>query len=234
MNDTIQPMIALQNIWDKVIRDRDTIDRNKKAIQFWKQKVSDMTAACVMLENDIKKLKAYIKEHEIDLSEKDTHSKKLEDRKFSVKSEKELQAIEHELEKINIERGALEDDLLEKMETLSNKEDDLYSKKQELDGTRTQSEIDIQNLNLEIDELTLNITNNEQLFEDGMSSVAKEYHSKFRKLIQSKDGKAIVPLEDKNCGGCHFEIPMHLTLEIAKGNSLISCTNCGKYLYKKQ
>jgi predicted nucleic acid-binding Zn-ribbon protein len=234
MNDTIQPMVALQNIWDKVIKDRDTIDRNKKAIQFWEKKVNDMTAAYVMLENDIKKMKAYIKEHEIDLSEKDAHSKKLEERKFSVKTEKELQAIEHELDKINIERGTLEDDLLEKMETLGIKDDDLYSKKQELETARAQSDSDIQNLNRENDELALNIQNNEQLFDDGMSSVAKEYHSKFRKLIQSKDGKAIVPLEDKNCGACHFEIPMHLTLEIAKGNSLISCTNCGKYLYKKQ
>jgi len=227
-------MIALQDIWDKVIKDRDSIERNKKAIQFWKQKVDDIKKVTTQLDNDIKRLKAYIKEHEIDLSEKDAHSKKLDERKLSVKTEKELLAIEHELEKINSERDTLENDLLEKMETLSEKENESASKKQELETAASQSDSDIQMLNDEIDGMLQNISNNEKLFEDSITGVAKEYQSKFRKLIQSKDGKAIVPLEDRNCGGCHFEIPMHLALEIAKGNSLISCTNCGKYLYKKQ
>lgn len=234
MNTIIQPMIELQAIWDEVLKNRDSIDRNKKAIQFWKQKVSDCNNVYMLLENEIKKLKAYIKEHEIDLSQKDAHSKKLDERKLSVKTEKELLAIQHELDRINNERNTLEDDLLEKMDILGQKENECSIKKQEFDTVSVQSDKDIQMLNKEINELQKGIQKNEMQFEENLSSVTKEYQSKFRKLIQSKDGKAIVPLEDKNCGWCHFEIPVHLAIDISKGNSLISCTNCGKYLYKKQ
>ena len=233
MNRDLQTMITLQEYWDRVIEGKQGIERSKKAIEYWNSRVEEKGRSIRALEEEIKIEKAAIKELEVDLALKDRQREKLEARKLSVKTEKELSATENELALIRKSAGDVEESLIVRFDSLSEMESRLETWKDEHRQAKEQSEKDIVQLGEEISRYEKTASENEALFGGILPNLASEYASKFKKLISGKDGRAIVPLDGNNCGGCHFEIPVHIVIEASKNEAIHSCTNCGKFIFRK-
>ncbi len=233
MNRDLQTMITLQGYWDRVIEGKHGIERAKKAIEYWNSRVEEKGRSIRSLEEEIRLEKAAIKELEVDLALKDQQREKLEARKLSVKTEKELSATENELALIRKSAGDVEEGLIVKFDCLAEMESRLETWMDEHRQAGAQSEKDIAQLREEISRHEKTVTDNEALFGGILPDLAPEYASKFKKLISGKDGKAIVPLDGGNCGGCHFEIPVHIVIEASKNETIHSCTNCGKFIFRK-
>ncbi len=66
-----------------------------------------------------------------------------------------------------------------------------------------------------------------QVFPD----VDKGILSRYERILENKEGLAIVPLKDRSCGGCFMSIPDQVVNEIKMYEQLIFCEMCARILY---
>ncbi|MDY6933513.1 MAG: C4-type zinc ribbon domain-containing protein [Spirochaetota bacterium] len=226
-------MIELQKFWDNIIVSEEEIERSNKSISIWNQKVEEKKKGRVDLSSEIKNIKMTINQKEIELTEKEEKSLKLEDRRNILKTEKELQALESELKKILTQKNSLEEELIELFDKNDDMESELSVMNSELEESISRADKDIENLKNGIDRYSESIEENKKKFEELVTQLSVDVKSRFIKLIKSSNNKAIVSLEEETCEGCNFKIPFHIVMEVLKGDQVITCTNCGKFIYRK-
>ena len=231
MNREIAVMIELQRHWSTVLHMRADIDKGERLIARWEEDHRNMQKAVITLENEIKDEKNNIKQQEIDLTEKDAHVKKLEERKLMIRTEKELRALEGEMARINEERSALEDELITLFDNLEAKEQHVQNMKRELEELSQKAEHSIAQLQNGIEENRNTLEENQQQYDQLISQISPSNRSRFKKLAESGNGKAIVKLEGSICSGCQTTLPAREVLDASKDENIISCTNCGRFIY---
>jgi len=227
----IEIMIELQQFWDIILTSRDEIERSKKSIIFWQDEMKTKKKDMDQLKNDIKVLKNDIKKNELELSDIENKIIKLEERRNIIKTEKELNALNHELETLQSEKDKLEEQILELMDDLDNNEKSENELTQDIENSEKQFEIDKQKLEEKISLNENKIVTNQNEFDDLLVNLSVGVKSKFTKLIKSKDGKAIANLNGETCGFCNCQVPASLAIDASKGEKISNCTNCGKYIY---
>lgn len=57
--------------------------------------------------------------------------------------------------------------------------------------------------------------------------------SLFQKMLKLRQGQAVVPVEANSCSGCHILLRPQQYADIAKGESLVRCDQCQRFLYAK-
>ena len=55
----------------------------------------------------------------------------------------------------------------------------------------------------------------------------------YEKILDAKDGLAMVPIVEDTCGGCHMQLPPQVINEIRLKNEIIYCQICSRILYDK-
>lgn len=232
MNNDINIMIQLQNIWDKVLAGKDVIRRSENSIEFWKKNLNEKRAEVAKYEELLIKFKKNIKEKEIDLAELETHYAKTEERLKLVKSERELEAQKHEHEKIAADKDAKEELLINIMDELDETEKKLEKLKNELEESENQVDADIRELKSKIVKEENDINENQSEFDTLLEDLSPEYSSRFQKLLNSKNGRGVGKVEGDICSSCNFKIPASLATESSMDEKAVSCTNCGRFIYR--
>jgi len=226
-------MIELQQYWDTVLGTRAAIEKSERLIANWEGEHDKELQAVITLENDILDEKRVIKEREIELAEKDTSVRKLEERKLMIRTQKELRALEIEMDRINEERSTSEDELIALFDNLEEKEQRLQEMKGELEALGEKVKNATAHLQKDIEENRITLEENQQKYDQLLSQLSPSNMSRFKKLAESGDGKAIVKLEDGICTGCHTTLPAREVLDASKDEMIISCTNCGRFVYSE-
>ncbi len=225
-------MIQLQKIWDRVLEGEEVIRRSEKSIDFWKKSLREKRVEVEKIEEQVIELKKSIKGNEIDLAQLEADYAKTEERLQRVKSAKELEAQKHEHDKIAGEKDAKEESLINLMDELDECENKRVQKKSEQDESEKQVEADITVLTKKIDDAKAVIHENQDEFNSLIGNLTPEYRSRFQKLISSKNGRGIARVDGEICSSCNFKIPGSLAAESESDEKAVSCTNCGRFIYR--
>lgn len=231
MNNEISVMIELQHYWDNVMKSETEIERCKKSIKTWEDRLKEISLRVSDTETKVKNLKLTLKKNELDLEGTDLKIKKIEERKTQLKSERELDAQNNELILLTDAKDKLEEtvlDLLDKQEKLEQK---LNEYKNEFSESDPQIKIDIEGLNKKIIEFKKESDLFKNKFNELLTSVSPANKSRFTKLISSKDGVAIAKLNGEICSRCNFQIPASIAASASSQKNIETCTNCGRFIY---
>lgn len=233
MNDNIKKMIELQATWNLVLENRTVIERSKKSIDHWEKQVADINDKIGSIKEDLKQKKAELDSCELELAEKEQKITNLGNRRIQLKTQKEVEAIDHELQKHNTDKDALEEDIINLMEKIDNLENDAANVQDELVNTDKQASQDIEMLKNRIGSAIKDEQEKKDSFEQGVNELSPEYRSRFLKLTGASHGKAIVPIDGEICQGCNFQVPVSIVMELGDNEKPVVCTNCGRFIYRK-
>ena len=199
MNDQIRIMIELQRFWDNILKSRGETEKSEKLLLSWDEKVFDKKNEISNLQGEKRNLLKTINQKEIELSEKDDKISKLEDRKNVLKTEREIKALENELEKANSDKNSLEEELIILFDSLDESEFNLKQFNTELQEIVKQAEEDTRILRERIIGFNKTVEENQKRFEEMIKQLSADNKSRFLKLRESSNGKAIVVLLDDIC-----------------------------------
>lgn len=187
------------------------------------KKVSDSEKSLQDFQVEKSNTEREIKELE---QKKDKYQKQL----FSVKSNREYDAVTMEIEQVNTfisdkESRVLE--IIEKLEELTKTIEDekqvfeklksqYKSKKDALDKKIKETEKDEAYLNDQIDKI--------------QRKIPPRHLALYKRIKNAKGGLAVVPVIRKSCGGCYKNLPPQKVLEIRKMNQIHLCEVCGRIL----
>jgi uncharacterized protein len=182
----------------------------------------------------LERLQAQIKRHENEIATVDSRRKSEEGRMYSglITSEKELEALRHELSSLRNRKSDLEDALLELMEqcedtdglvtSLKERHAELTASVAELTTARDTAATDIDA------ELEQRRAERAAIAADIPAAVLSVYEG----LVQRKQGLGAAALQGRTCSGCRLEltaIEMEELRETAR-DRLSLCAQCGRIL----
>lgn len=152
---------------------------------------------------------------------------------YSVKTNREYDAVTAEVETTEIEISDLETQVLELLEIEKQLKPELEQEKAKLAALETllkQKRTELENL--------LNQTQKEQeqlslQRVELVKKIEKPLLSTYERIRKGKNGYAVVPIENGCCTGCYRNLPPQTIIEIKQMNQFIYCQTCGRLLVWK-
>lgn len=156
--------------------------------------------------------------------------KRLQTQLVQVKTNKEYSAMLHEIEAAKQAVSGLEEKILLEMErqdglaAAEQREQPVFAaasgriaqQRQELEQQRLAAQSRLDALAAERQGL--------------VDALPRESQAVYQRIFQGRGGKAVVPVEQRACGGCGAPLPLQLVNEVRKMEELITCETCGRIL----
>ena len=148
----------------------------------------------------------------------------------SVRNPKELTDLQKELDIFKANRGKLDDQGLQLIESLDSANRALTSAKQDLadiesDWKASQSQLSADKIKNENDYAALDAQRNNRT--KGMDKSALGLYEALR---TKKQGRGVARVERGTCQGCRLTIPTYLTQTVRAGVTLVQCPSCERIL----
>ena len=149
----------------------------------------------------------------------------------NIKSNKEYKAVLKEIDDLKKAKFQREEKSLQVMEEIEvlrkrcqDNEKEVAEGRKKLDKEKNEVQIELKALDEEL-----------RLFEKKRvlfsQTVEQDLLKKYLFLKERKQGQAISPVSQAVCQVCHMRIPPQTYNELIRGDSLLSCTNCGRIIY---
>ena len=183
------------------------------------------------LEAKLKETQLRQKQKEGELAEKETLIRKYDSQLSQLKTNKEYTTMQQEISSLKADNSILEDEILsileegdrvqrefrEEKDRLAQAEKETQQKKKELEERERQLQADLKERTAKRSEI--------------IKQVPPEARELYDKIIERKDGLALVPAIGEACGGCRIEIRPQLLNELNLKEALVVCENCSRILF---
>ncbi|MFH0732204.1 MAG: C4-type zinc ribbon domain-containing protein [Candidatus Omnitrophota bacterium] len=174
------------------------------------------------------------KEKEMDLEHKETEIKKLNTQLYQLKTNKEYEIMQIEINKHKADKSVLEDSILQLFDDIENAELKVNEEKQILEKKQQQISAEIKSIEGQIKAIENELTSQEAIRQQAAAEVDSKILSNYDKILTAKDGLALVKVENDACGGCNMHLPPQVINEIKLKNEIIYCQMCSRILYDTQ
>lgn len=231
MNTHLQLLIAFQHLDSKIIQLQErthqipesieelntTLDESREKLEEAETFLGEENARRRDLELDVEALLGKLSKYKSQLTE--------------VKTNKEYQAVLHEIATAEGEITTKEDQILEGMmvieekeqlgETLrkefEHKEKEILQKRSELENFAAEAQAQIDDLENEKSQLG--------------TQIPDELSQQYGKIATARNGLALAEAKDQSCQACHVKLRPQLFAELKTKQEIITCENCNRFLY---
>lgn len=229
----MQKLIELQAI-DTKLKDLNDLlgDLPSKVDELNNQELK-IKESLVAKKSQLKDIQVKTNKNEVKIAEINEKVNKLKDQLFLVTNNKQYDALMNEVDHLKQERTQIESESLsfiEETDTLTTSiesmESELNSLTEDLASRREKLEIAIS----ESAEEKL-ILENERM--DSINKIDSNIISIYDKVMEARDGLAVVTILDGGCGGCGAHIPPQKVTEVKANIGIHRCDVCNRFIYSK-
>ncbi|HLD82516.1 MAG TPA: C4-type zinc ribbon domain-containing protein, partial [Candidatus Omnitrophota bacterium] len=171
------------------------------------------------------------KDRELELAGKEEALKKLQTQLYTLKTNKEYQAMLQQINDAKADSSVIEDAILKLFEQsdkakVDTEQEKLKVKEEEkfFSGEKKKIEDRIKEID---DRLAQLDALRKQVFPDIEPKILLQYE----RILSSRDGLAIVSVKDNSCGGCNMFVPPQVINLIKMYQRIITCEVCNRMLY---
>jgi len=224
-------LIRFQELNLKIVKLEERTQRIPEEIEAHRQTLEESRQSLVGEERLIEEDQARQRELELEVASLRDELSKHKTQLMEVKTNKEYQAMLSEIE--GGERGieAKEDQILEGMMAIEEREkvvqgaqteyekeeNEILSKQSKLEGFAAQAENEILVLQKERGQLE--------------GEMPEELTQQYQRIASVRNGVALAEAKDQSCQGCHVKLRPQLFTEIRTNQRIITCENCNRFLY---
>jgi hypothetical protein len=224
-------LIKLQALDSRLYSLRRERQAKPKLIQELEVRRNEEQAAVKALEEKIKASQVKRKQRELDLSAKEEGIKKLQVQLYQLKTNKEYQTMQHEIEGQKADNSRVEDEILILMEEAENLNKDLGKEKVLFADAEKHLNEDKKKIEAEITSLDGEIASLESQRKEITALVDKKVLAHYEKVLAGRDGIALAAVKGKACQGCFMNLPPQVINEIKMKDKMVTCESCARILY---
>lgn len=170
------------------------------------------------------------KDLEIQLEANNDSMMKFQSQLYQVKSNREYEALQHEIDDLKEKTSGLEDKILETLENSERLSKQIQHEQQALEKEGERAKQDQAELDVELEKLTgqIAVKSDERL--RLVADLEPALLRRYERIRESKDGLAVTSVENGACGGCFRRIPPHEMQNLKKDDRIITCEGCGRII----
>lgn len=179
------------------------------------------------------KLRVYNRERgiiEMEIKALEGKQKKYQTQLFEVKTNREYDAVTHEIESVKSNIGKKENRLLELIEFEEETQNSLEVIREEIEKLRGR----LDGRSVELKKRLSKTEKNEIALKDKRGKILHKLEPRlvatYERIRRAKNGLAVVPVIRNACGGCFKTLPPQKILEIREMDRLYLCEVCGRIL----
>ncbi|MDP6559149.1 MAG: C4-type zinc ribbon domain-containing protein [Candidatus Binatia bacterium] len=161
-------------------------------------------------------------------------SRKASDKRMrmsQIKSIKELQALQREIDQVKQGNSQLEETLIGIMEELEIRSAALKEKEEELETLDQGWKGRREELEAQIAKIDKGVTEVLRLREETAARLNGDLIGRYEMIFSRRGGVAVVEVSDGICSGCHMNIPPQLWNEVIRSDKVNLCPSCHRILY---
>jgi len=149
---------------------------------------------------------------------------------FQVKSNREYEALQHEITALDEKKSELEDQILDTLERSEEVSKSIASHEKALAAEGTTVREEESKLDAKLKELTEKIAVKNDERTRLVVDLDKKLLKRYERIRASKSGLAVTTVENGACGGCFRRIPPHEMQTLKKDDRIVTCEQCGRII----
>jgi uncharacterized protein len=159
---------------------------------------------------------------------------RLKDQLMAVKTNKEYTAMLHEIQIAEEQIRGEEDKILEIMEEMETKENNLKKAEQDLNkrAAELQESIRITTESAPRMESDLSKLSEEKILKE--SQVGRDLLSRYRRIADARKGIALAEAKDELCSACHVRIRPQMYADLIRTEAIQACDSCSRILFYRE
>ncbi len=231
VEEQLNILMKLQVLDSQLYRLRKEREAKPRLIEELEARRNEEQAAVKALEEKIRASQLKRKQKEMDLQEKEESVKKLNTQLYQIKTNKEYQAMQHEIEGLKADNSLLEDEILGFMDEADSLNKELAREKELFADAEKHLNEDRKKIEGEIAVIDSEIADFESQRKELTAQVDKRVLSHYEKVLTNREGLALVAVKNHACQGCFMNLPPQVINEIRMKDKIVSCESCARILY---
>jgi|CXWL01.1.fsa_nt_gi predicted nucleic acid-binding Zn-ribbon protein len=234
IKEQIKKLVELQKSDVDIYAFKRDLEDKPARIDELKEKFEQKKAHLKELENKLKGVQVDQKNFELDLKQKEDLIIKADQSLGLLKTNKEYQARLYEIENFKADQSIIEEKLL----LLFDDVEDVRKKVDQEKILVAQEEKKYLDEKKSVDDEMAVLKDRISVLESQrlrlIPGVHPDYLRRYERILQNKEGIAIVPIKNHACGGCFMNVTQQLVNEIRMHEQIVSCDMCARMLYLEE
>ena len=156
-----------------------------------------------------------------------------EDRLYggAIKNPKELSSIQEQVKNYHKKIGEVDDSTLEMMSEEDTLEQQLATKREEINRMEEEWKTEQQSLLKQQEELKAELDSLEDTKKGLASKIDADSLELYQLLRQKRQGRAVAKVEQGMCQGCRISLPVSELQKVRQNQEIVQCGSCERILY---
>lgn len=229
--EQIKLLIELQKLDSQIYKLRRELANQPVLISNLEEEFKQKEVMLKKAEEDLKTLTMKRKEQEIELETKEGGIKKLQVQLYQIKTNKEYQAMEKEIASQKADVSIIEEGIIKILDQIDGCMKEIVKQKEQLSVQRQEFTEEKAKIDLKTKEIETALQGFDSDRAGLVQKIDKDFLAKYDRILNSKNGVAMVPVQKDACGGCNINLPPQVINEIRMKQELIFCGSCARILY---
>ena len=231
MLEVVENLLALQDRDQRLKTLRQELQAVPTEIASRQKLITDAAERLEASKSRAKAIEVEKKSLAVEADAKRAQIDRYKNQQLQTRKNEEYSALAHEIEAAEKQITAIEDKelvLMEEAESLApaiaEAEKTFTSEKSRLDGQIATIKEKEGNLSTRISDL-------EKDRDAATQGIDEDLLERYDRLFQTKNARAVVPVEHDVCSGCHMKVTAQTSLALRSDKELVSCPQCGRILH---
>ncbi len=231
IQEQLKKLVDLQKLDFDIYALRRDLEEKPVQVEELKAQFEAQKATLKQLEEKLKIIQVEQKNYELDLKQKEDLIAKADQSLGLLKTNKEYQARLYEIENFKADKSIIEEKVLLSF-------DDIEDARKKIDQEKAvvaQEEKKYLDQKKQVDDEIAIAKDRVHVLESQRNQlvpgVHPDYLHRYDKILQNKDGLAIVPIKNHACGGCYMNVTEQLVNAIKMHDKIVYCDMCARILY---
>ncbi len=231
MNKTTEGLIELQRIDDEirsVKKERDELTVNLSSLH---KIMAQMGVELTDKRGKLAEVTSFHTDKKLELQADNDRIQQAKSKLLAVSRTKEYQAMTKELDNLRKKHGEDEAELTRLQAAI----DDYRASVSGAEGrlAEVQAEVEREQSTsagriAELDKLIAGVAEKKAVVK---VNIPKEYVVKYERVLERRDGVAVVPCVQGRCTGCRMALPPQVWVKVQLGKEIFQCSSCQRFLY---
>lgn len=231
MHPDLERLIRLQHLDDSAARARQAIAEMPERLAALDARVAEREQAVAAARARLEACQKARRELERQLATAQARLARYKDQLMEVKTNKEYQAMQHEIAAAEREVRATEDRILDRMEEGEDLAKELAREDAALAAERSAVAAEKARLEREQRDLDALVTRTAGERSRLVTEISPDALALFDAVARLRKGVAVVEARDGHCSVCHVRLRPQRFLEVRRNDRIIQCESCQRILY---
>ena len=232
LKEEIKKLVQLQEIDSRIYNLQQEKDVQKPAeLEKLRVEFEEIKQKFNIFEEKVKELQLKRKDREIELGSKEENLKKSQAQLYQLKTNKEYQAKLTEIGSTKADISLAEEEVLKVLDGIEDAKKEFESAKERLNQQEKVFKDQEGKTTERIKDVAIEIQTLQDKRRIFTSEIDVKILSQYEQLLKTRQGLAVVPLSNDDCGACHLKVTHQKINEIKMYDKLALCESCVRILY---